>query len=60
MHASFEQNMVKLAVGNGTKAWVESSGQQTDFERCENATGRNAPGDGECTLTRDSFKPMHA
>ena len=38
---------------------VESSRQQTDFESRENATAQNALGDGECTLTGDSFKPMH-
>ena len=55
--------MLKLAVGNvgnGKKAWVGSSGQHTDFESHVNATTQNALGDGECTLTGDSFKPMNA
>ena len=55
--------MLKLAignVGNRTKVKVESSRQQTDFENCEQATAQNALGDGECTLTGDSFKPMNA
>ena len=53
--------MTKLAIGNVGKCKVAgSSGQHTDIESLENATARNALGDGECTLTGDSFKPMHA
>ena len=61
MNACFEQKMLKLAIGNvGNRTKVESSGQQTDFENFEQATAQNALGDGECTLTGDSFKPMNA
>ena len=53
--------MLKLAIGNvGNRTKVESSGQQTYFENCEQATDQNAFGDGECTLTGVSFKPMNA
>ena len=53
--------MLKLAIGNiGNRTKVESSGQQTDFENCDPATAQNALGDGECTLTGDSFMPMNA
>ena len=52
--------MLKLAIGNvGNRTKVESSGQQTNFEDREQATAQNALGDGECTLTGDSFKPMN-
>ena len=53
--------MLKLAIGNvGNRTKIESSGQQTDFENCEQATAKNAFGDGKCTLTGDSFKRMNA
>ena len=53
--------MLKLAIGNvGKRTKVGSSGKQTNFEDREQASAQNALGDGECTLTGDSFKPMNA
>ena len=55
--------MTKFDIGyvwNFKEARVGSGGRKTDFESSENAHARNALGDGECTLTRGSFKPMNA
>ena len=61
MNACFERKMRKLAIGNvGNRKKAESSGKQTDFEDREQATAQKVLGDGECTLTADSFKPMNA